>query len=91
MKMRGIRVPDTIEEAFSLLLLSQTSSEIADKVDNIDTDEFEWWKAADYAQNIPKVTEVRMFINYEHEHGQKYSCPLYACYVEGDGWIIMYY
>ncbi len=92
MKMKGIQVPDTVEEAYSLILSLESSFDktYKDEVYNREIDEYEWWNAADYIQNIPKVTEVRLFVYYEYEDKQKHPqhpSALYACYVEGDGWI----
>ena len=89
MKMKGIQVPDTVEEAYSLILPLESSFDktYKDEVYNREIDEYEWWNAADYVQNIPNVTEVRLFVYYEYEDKHYDPRALYACYVEGDGWI----
>lgn len=89
MKMKGIQVPDTVEEAYSLILPLESSFDktYKDELYNREKDEYEWWNAADYVQNIPNVTEVRLFVYYEYEDNQKNPRALYACFVEGDGWI----
>ncbi|MBQ8920914.1 MAG: hypothetical protein IJ060_01970 [Oscillospiraceae bacterium] len=89
MQKIGIQIPDTVEEAYSLILAVETSTELHNNLYDSEMDEDRWWEVSDYVQNLPKVTDARLFVNTE---GVSSICPyeaIRAFYVEGDGWIFI--